>query len=209
MFLVRFFVILKLYSVVVFASLYANNYPYSAYEYATNGGSSSSGARGAADTNAYVKNQQHDVGNNVRSTEDTAKFYNKDNAVKGHDITQLKSGNSIDDTKRVTGENFETDKSHNRKHVKSGFRNTYNKDESGSNSSFFEDSDDRGEKLVYDKRHGTRGDAYDTTFRENLRDGSLRDRGDDRQGGHSVRGAQDQRHLIAQDQGMYLLYNLQ
>uniref|UniRef100_A0A1B0CUW0 Putative conserved secreted protein n=1 Tax=Lutzomyia longipalpis TaxID=7200 RepID=A0A1B0CUW0_LUTLO len=173
---------------------YANDFPYVSYGY-------EGGASGSADASGFVQNQLSDKGNNLKAAQDVSKFYNLENVSNGHNLAHEKQGASTDTLKHTTGEDFETDKKHNRKHVKSGFHNTYHKDESGSNSSYYEDSDDRGGKLVYDKRHGTKGDAHDSQYRENLRDGSLRDKYDDRYGGYDNRGTHDRHHLVAEDQG--------
>ncbi|XP_037030204.1 uncharacterized protein LOC119070025 [Bradysia coprophila] len=185
----------------VFGSYYANNYPYIGIESTNAGGIGSQDIRGAADSNVYVKNLAHDHGNNLYSGQEGAKFFNKENLAKGHDVAHQKNGATVDDHRHVVGQNVETDKSHNRKHIKSGFHNTYSKDESGSNSSYYEDSDDRGGQVKYDKLHGTKGDVHDAKYHEQLRDGSMRDKYDDRFGGYSTRGGQDRHHLVEQDQG--------
>lgn len=193
-------VFLKVINLAV-GSYYANNYPYIGVEELNVGSRLSSDSHGAADNNAYLQKKSHDHGNDVQASQHGVNFYDKDNISKGHDLTHIKNGASVDDHKHVVGQNLETDKSHNRKHIKSGFHNTYNKDESGSNSSFYEDSDDRGGKLVYDKSHGVTGDAHDQKYHEGVRDGQLRDRLDDRHGGYNSAGKQDRQHYLEQDQG--------
>lgn len=185
------------------ANFYANNYPYigATIDSAQAGSSVSSDSHGAADNSAFSAKKAHDRGNDVLSAQHGLQFYDKDNALKGHDIVRMKTGTSVDDHKHVIGQNVETDKSHNRKHIKSGFHNTYNKDESGTNSSFYEDSDDRGGKLAYDKSHGVTGDQSDRRYREGLRDGQMRDRLDDRFGAYDRRDAQDRQHYVEQDRG--------
>ncbi|KAJ8945064.1 hypothetical protein NQ318_005244, partial [Aromia moschata] len=46
---------------------------------------------------------------------------------------------------------------HKKGHHKSGFQNSYHKDEQGSNSSFFDDSEDLGDQYVYKTNKGTYG----------------------------------------------------
>ncbi|XP_059612798.1 uncharacterized protein LOC132259254 [Phlebotomus argentipes] len=173
---------------------YANDYPYVSYGF-------ENGAQGSTAASGFIQNQLSDKGNNLKAAQDVSQFHNLENISNGHNLNHEKQGSSSDTLKHTTGEDFETDKKHNRKHVKSGFHNTYHKDESGSNSSFYEDSDDRGGKLVYDKRHGTKGDAHDSQYREGLRDGSVRDKYDDRYGGYDNRGMHNRHHLLAEDQG--------
>uniref|UniRef100_A0A1B0DR89 Uncharacterized protein n=2 Tax=Phlebotomus papatasi TaxID=29031 RepID=A0A1B0DR89_PHLPP len=188
------FLALQLFGGVLTGLPYANDYPYVSYGY-------ENGAQGSSDASGFVQNTLSDNGNNLKAAQDVSKFYNLENISNGHTLNHEKQGVSSDSLKHTTGEDFETDKKHNRKHVKSGFHNSYHKDESGSNSSYYEDSDDRGGKLVYDKRHGTKGDAHDSQYREGLRDGSLRDKYDDRYGGYDNRGTHNRHHLLAEDQG--------
>lgn len=182
-------------------NLYANNYPYNGYESLNTEGSALTDSRGIADNSAFQNKQTNDRGNDVYAGQEGTQFHNKENVSKGHDLIHRKTAASIDDQQHVIGQNLETDKSHNRKHIKSGFHNTYNKDESGSNSSFYEDSDDRGGKLVYDKRHGITGDTHDMKYNEGIRDGLLKDRFDDRYVDYVARGNQDRQHYLAHDQG--------
>ncbi|GAB0096302.1 uncharacterized protein DMENIID0001_117930 [Sergentomyia squamirostris] len=189
------FLMIHLFGGIVFSGLpYANDYPYVSYGYENN-------AQGATDASGYVQNALSDKGNNIKAAQDISKFHNLENISNGHTLKHDKQGTSSDSLRHTTGEDFETDKKHNRQHVKSGFHNTYHKDESGSNSSYYEDSDDRGGKLVYDKRHGTKGDAHDSQYQEGLMDGSVRDKYDDRYGGYDNRGSRDRHHLLAEDQG--------
>lgn len=55
--------------------------------------------------------------------------------------------------------------------------------------------------MKYDKLHGTKGDNHDAKYYENVRDGSARDKLDDRFGGYTTRGGQDRHHVVEQDQG--------
>lgn len=177
---------------------YANNFPYKTYSIS---GTTGEDAEGRSDRSAFTKNQMTDRGNDLNSALDVSKYYNTENASKGHDLTQSKNGASTDLKKHTIGEDFETDKSHNRKQIKSGFRNSYHKDESGNNSSYYEDSDDHGGKLIYNKRHHHGGDVYDSKYNEGVRDGANRDRYDDRYGGYDTRGSRDREHYLAENQG--------
>lgn len=178
---------------------YANNYPYKSLDYSN----SASDITGNGDASRYLKNELTDHGNNLKSAQDNGKFYDSENVSKLHDLNHLQKGTSSDIQKHSTGENFENDNSHNRKHIKSGFKNSYHKDESGNNSSFYEDSDDRGEKTIYNKRLGARDDIKDKRFSEGVRDGAARDKYDDRRGGFYNKGVQDRQHLLAENQGKH------
>lgn len=48
---------------------------------------------------------------------------------------------------------------HKKGHHRSGFHNSYHKDESGSNSSFYDDGDDHGDEFIYKTHKGTYGDV--------------------------------------------------
>lgn len=176
---------------------YANNYPYKTIGFSN----AASEIAGNGDTNRFLKNELTDHGNNIKSAQDNGKFYDSENISKLHDLNHLNKGTSSDIQKHSTGENFENDNSHNRKHIKSGFKNSYHKDESGNNSSFYEDSDDRGEKTIYNKRLGARDDIKDNRFSEGVRDGAARDKYDDRRGGFLSKGTHDRQHLLAENQG--------
>lgn len=141
---------------------YANDFPYMKY------GFKSEGMISDTDGNRYLKNNLRDRDDRLKSSNDKALSYNLDSDQNEHNINQLKRGGSTDNLTHLQGENFENDKTHKRKHIKSGFQNSYHKDENGSRSSFYEDSDDTGGKVVYDKRHGTRGDNQENQFQEGL-----------------------------------------
>lgn len=177
---------------------YANNYPYKTIGYSN----SNSEIAGNGDANRFLKNELSDHGNNIKSAQDNGKFYDSENISKVHDLNHLQKGTSTDIQKHSNGENFENDNSHNRKQIKSGFKNSYHKDESGNNSSFYEDSDDRGEKTIYNKRLGARDDSKDNRFSEGVRDGAARDKYDDRRGGFYNKGSHDRQHLLAENQGI-------
>ncbi|KAF7285048.1 uncharacterized protein LOC143192607 [Rhynchophorus ferrugineus] len=55
--------------------------------------------------------------------------------------------------------NFGSKVAHKKGHHKSGFQNTYHKDESGSNSSYFDDGSDEGDESVNKRYRGSYGDA--------------------------------------------------
>lgn len=182
---------------------YANQYPYNeaTFEYSNLGGGSSLAADGADDLLDLFKNKAYEKGNNIIMSQDTVKFIDKDNVSKEHDVAHRKVGANVNDQRLTIGQNVEEDKSHNRKHIKSGFHNTYSRDEKGSNSSYYEDSDDHGGKLVYDKRHGVQGSNHDARYREGLRDGHARDKLDDRHGGFNDAKGRERQRLVEQNQG--------
>jgi hypothetical protein len=179
------------------AAPYANNFPYKKFAI------SNADAEADSDSGGYLKNQLSDHGNNLNAAADVGNFYSLDNNLNAHEMRNTKKGVSSDTLKHLAGENFENDKSHNRKNIKSGFSNSYHKDENGSKTSYYEDSDDHGGKKVYDKRDGLRGDDYISKLDEGYRNGAVRDKYDDRRGGHDTRGLRDQQHSLAEDQGEF------
>lgn len=178
---------------------YANDYPYQKYAY-----NQLESSQADADGTRYMKNNIHDKGGRLKSISNSGLYYNLDSDVNKHDLQQTKQGSSTDKLTHDQGEDFETDKSHKRKHVKSGFQNSYHKDENGSKSSYYEDSDDTGGKTVYDKRHGTRGDQQDQVYTEGLKNGVSRDKYDDRRSGYDNRDLQDRHQTYVEDQGKNL-----
>lgn len=199
--IVEILVFLKVLNVVFGNFYYAQNYPYNGYETLVRGGSSLLNLHDQIDNSAYGKSLLNNQGNSLYSGMGSVNFLNKDNSLRGHDVAHHKTGTAINHSKQVIGQNLESDVSHKRKHVKSGFHNTYSKDESGSNSSFYEDSDDRGEKNVYDKRHGAAGEAQNNNYKQGLRDGHVLDQRDDRYSGFNEQGNHGVRHYGEQDHG--------
>jgi hypothetical protein len=176
---------------------YANDYSYDKY------GFKREDAIGDSNESRYLKNNLRDRDGRLKANTDSGVSYNLDSNRNHHDTNQKKQGTSTDQLTHVQGENFETDKSHKRKHVKSGFTNSYHKDENGSRSSFYEDDDDAGGKTVFDKRHGTRGDNQEVQFSEGQRNGISRDRYDDRKSGYDNQDLVDQHRYRAEDMGMF------
>ena len=174
---------------------YANEYPYQKY------GFNHESSLSDSDGTRYMKNNLRDQGGKLKANTDTGLTYNLDSNTNKHDLHQTKRGGSTDNLTHTQGEDFETDKSHKRKHIKSGFQNSYHKDENGSRSSFYEDSDDTGGKVVYDKRHGTTGDQADTQFTEGLKSGVSRDKYDDRKSGYDNRDLIDRHQSYIDNQG--------
>lgn len=113
---------------------YANEYPYQKY------GFKLEGSRSESDGSRFMKNNLRDRDDRLKHNLDTGLSYNLDSNKNEQDLNQVKRGGSTDNLTHVQGENFETDKSHKRKHIKSGFHNSYHKDENGSRSSYYEDS---------------------------------------------------------------------
>ncbi|KAL7029408.1 hypothetical protein ACKWTF_006231 [Chironomus riparius] len=178
-----------------FTQPYANDYPYKKYAYQIEG------SAGGSDGSRYYKNNLRDRDGRLKANADIGSSFNLDADKNEHDLNQLKRGGSTDNLTHVQGEDFETDKSHKRKHIKSGFQNSYHKDENGSRTSYYEDSDDTGGKVIYDKRHGQRGDNQESQFNEGLRNGVTRDRYDDRKIGFDNRDLQDQHRYLQEDNG--------
>lgn len=174
---------------------YANDYPYQKY------GFNHEGSQSDTDTSRYLKNNLRDQGGHKKVNSDTGLTYHLDSDKNYKDFSQNKRGESTDNLTHVQGEDFETDKSHKRKHVKSGFQNSYHKDENGSRSSFYEDSDDKGGKVIYDKKHGTRGDQLDSQYNEGLKNGISRDKYDDRRTGFDNSDLVDRHQSYVEDQG--------
>lgn len=174
---------------------YANDYPYQKYAF------NHENSQADTDGTRYMKNKLRDEGGRLKANLDSGLTYHLDSNKNDHNLHQIKSGGSTDNLTHVQGEDFETDKSHKRKHIKSGFQNSYHKDENGSRSSYYEDSDDTGGKTVYDKRHGTRGDQADTQFQEGLKNGVTRDKYDDRKTGFNNRDTADRQQSYIEDQG--------
>lgn len=177
------------------AQPYANDYPYQKY------GFNRENQQSDTDTSRYVKNNLRDEGGRLKANTDRGLVYNLDSNTNNHDVQQTKRGGSTDNLTHIQGEDFETDKSHKRKHIKSGFQNSYHKDENGSKSSFYEDSDDTGGKTVYDKKHGTRGDQQEQDYKEGLKNGVTKDKYDDRRTGFDSRDHQDREQSYVDNQG--------
>ncbi|XP_055618083.1 uncharacterized protein LOC129763234 [Toxorhynchites rutilus septentrionalis] len=184
---------------------YANNYPYSTavvLESSVSKGASSKGAaEGGKDLRNFNSDHSFDAGESINSAADAARYHTLDNQLNSHRIADAARGGSMDKVKLSTGENYEADKSHNRKYVKSGFTNSYHKDENGSKSSYYEDSDDRGGKQVFDNRQNMKNDYNDHLYNKELKNNQLRDWQDDRFGGVEQRGVRDFHRQSAADRG--------
>lgn len=178
-----------------FSQPYANDYPHQKY------GFNHESSQADNDESRYTKNKLRDQGGRLKANTDTGLTYNLDSNTSKHDLQQTKRGGTTDNLTHVQGEDYETDRNHKRKHIKSGFTNSYHKDENGSRSSFYEDSDDKGGKTVYDKKHGTRGDNQDSQYTEGLRNGVSRDKYDDRKTGFDNHDHQDHHRAYIEDQG--------
>lgn len=184
---------------------YANRFPYDN----DNSGHSFQGkavedrSHGAAggEHRIFSNNKHLDKATDVKAAQDFGKYSQFENNSNNHEFDEIKNSNNIDLNKHSIGEDFENDKSHNRKHIKSGFRNTYHKDESGSNSSFYEDSDDRGGRVTYDKKFGTKNNENDAKYHEGKRSGANSEKHDGRQGGYESNDSNRKYHLVNKEQG--------
>ncbi|XP_058827812.1 uncharacterized protein LOC131687736 [Topomyia yanbarensis] len=190
---------------LVSAYPYANSYPYSTAIVTetklVKGGSGKTTSQGGKDLRDFNRDHVFDEGGKINSAADAVRYHALDNQLNGHRITDSSKGGSVDKVKQLAGENFEMDKSHNRKQVKSGFSNSYHKDENGSKTSYYEDSDDRGGKQVFDNRQNLRNNYNDQLYGKELRNDHLRDRYDDRYGGTELRGIRDYHHQTTADRG--------
>jgi hypothetical protein len=196
--------VLFLVDFVVGQGPYANDFPYGKYGFEsgfTTAGSQVDSNAGQ-DISGFLKNRMRVGDGNLKAIADQGRSFDLQNAQNGHELAQSKKGATVDNLTHVQGEDFETDKSHKRKHVKSGFQNSYHKEENGSKSSWYEDSDDKGGKVIYDKRHGTRGDQHDAVYREGARAGLVKDKYDDRAANFDNRDMYDRQQDFAQDHGL-------
>lgn len=148
---------------------YASNYPYDSGSRIYTG-QHRIALNANQDTNAMTKNYLHNNSQFVSNGEELLDSIRKDNDRRGHNSQQAQVDVQHKNDHRIRGENLESDKSHNRQFLKTGFHHVYNKDESGSNSSYHEDSDDRGENTVYDKRHGGMGELHDRKHQSGLQE---------------------------------------
>lgn len=152
------------------SNYYASNYPYDYSDSSAYSQQSQNGIKVNAneDTKAMTKNHYHNNSQFLSNGEEFLDNLSKDMGHRGHNLQQANVDVQHKNDHRIHGENLETDKSHNRNFLKTGFHHVYNKDESGSNSSYYEDSDDRGENVVYDKQHGSMGDLHDRKYQSGL-----------------------------------------
>ena len=204
---------------IAYAYPYADDFPYQVHgrPIATvSGGSSSAGVKklvagssqdargeGGSDARDHRKEHAFDEAGSIGSASDAVRYHQLDNQLDGHRVVDASKGSTVDKVKHLAGENFEADKSHNRKHIKSGFSNSYHKDESGSKSSYYEDSDDHGGKQVYDNRHNLRNDYADKLYSQDRRNDYLRDHYDDRASGSELLGGHQYRRVGALDRGKW------
>ncbi|XP_043515067.1 stress protein DDR48-like isoform X2 [Frieseomelitta varia] len=103
---------------------------------------------------------------------DEKRYGNQDTARKGHDKGRHSSGESevVDHEKNA----FEQHGSgyYKKGHHRTGFSNNYHKDESGNNSSFYEDSDNEGGHRSSGNTDGYYGQKLQNSFRDGSRDAS-------------------------------------
>lgn len=107
------------------AQPYANDYPYQKY------GFNRDHTEADTDGMRYMKNKLRDQDGRLKANLDRGLVYHLDSTKNHQDLNQIKRGSSTDNLTHTQGEDFETDKTHKRKHVKSGFTNSYHKDENG------------------------------------------------------------------------------
>ncbi|KAL9695759.1 hypothetical protein quinque_015044 [Culex quinquefasciatus] len=195
---------------VIVAYPYANGYPYSSSPVlaavvgtkVTVGGSAKGVTGGVKDLRDFHRDHVFEGGDKINSAADAVRYHALDNVVNGHRMADSSKGGSVDKVKHLAGENFEADKSHNRKQIKSGFSNSYHKDEKRQQRvRTTRTPDDRGGKQVYDNRHNLRNNYNDHLYNKELRNDQLRDRYDDRFGGVDLRGRGDLHHQAASDRG--------
>ncbi|XP_035788666.1 uncharacterized protein LOC118464964 [Anopheles albimanus] len=160
-----------------------------------------SGIESASNTRDNRKDEAFGETGSINSAKDAVRYHQLDNHLDGHRLLDASKGSTVDKMKHLSGENFETDKSHNRKYIKSGFSNSYHKDENGSKSSYYEDSDDRGGKQVYDNRHNFRNDHLDKLYNQERRNDYLRDHYDDKRGGTDAQDTHNFHRAAALNRG--------
>ncbi|XP_053677897.1 uncharacterized protein LOC128728302 [Anopheles nili] len=167
------------------------------------GGASKGAASGDSSNDArnHRKEYAFNEAGSIGSASDAVRFHKLDNQLNGHRVLDASKGSTVDKLNHLAGENFEADKSHNRKHIKSGFSNSYHKDESGSKSSFYEDSDDHGGKQVYDNRHNLHNGYGDKLYTQDRRNEYLRDHYNDRASGSDLHDGHNHLRAGALDRG--------
>lgn len=85
--------------------------------------------------------------------------YAEENANKNHHLDESDyAGEKFHDQGGGTVVDLGNQVAHKKGHHRSGFHNSYHKDESGSNSSFYDDGDDVGDQRVFKTHKGTYGD---------------------------------------------------
>ncbi|KAK9704346.1 protein of unknown function (DUF4779) [Popillia japonica] len=136
----------------------------------------------AQDSGQYVQeladNKQHLEENN----------YNRENF-------QKLGGGSVENVGKQAG--------HKKGHHKSGFKNSYHKEESGSKSSYYDDSDDQGGEYFLNSKQGAYTDDNASVQRGSSSDGSKYVKDDSR------RGAYDNQGLYHKDFGTNQNYDQQ
>lgn len=181
---------------------YASNYPYG---YNSNGKQIRNDITVNSNANDDIsESRDNRFDNNGKFLSNQEEFFdssNTGNDRRGHDLEHKKLDIEKNNEHRIRGENLESDKSHNRNYVKSGFHHVYNKDESGSNSTYYEDSGDRGENTVYDKRHGAKGNVHDRKYQEGLRDDEYSRNDKNNYKKYAAVGDNNNRYLQAQNYG--------
>lgn len=116
--------------------------------------------------------------------------YAEEHADKKHHLEEGDyNGEKFHDLGGGTIADFGAKVGHKKGHHKSGFHNTYHKDESGSNTSYYDDGADHGDQNVYHTRKGTYGDVGRESSHGSHLDGSEYAKGGDRYGGYNNGGA--------------------
>lgn len=133
---------------------------------------------------SYANNQGYDKlnqGKFVKAEEegsylqkDADKNIKQDQGYYTNENFQQNGGGSVLDSEKKTG--------HKKGHHKSGFHNTYHKDESGSNSSYFDDANDEGGDYQYDGKRNHYGNNGQQKQQGSFSDGSHHEKDNSREG---------------------------
>lgn len=112
--------------------------------------------------------------------------YAEEHADKKHHVDEGGyDGEKFHDLGGGTVADFGSKVGHKKGHHKSGFHNSYHKDESGSNTSYYDDGEDHGDENVYHTRKGIYGDVGRESNHGSHLDGSEYAKGEGRHGGYN------------------------
>lgn len=148
------------------------------------------GAAGESGVTSHVNNQgfeKLDQGNFVKSA-DEGDYLHKDAAKNVNQNQGYYNNENFQQNGEGLVEDSEKKKDHKKGHHKSGFHNTYHKDESGSNSSYFDDSNDEGGDYQYNGKRGDYGNFQNNKQQGSYADGTHYEKDDSKQGTYKQEG---------------------
>lgn len=135
------------------------------------------------------------------SAQDSGKF-SHENADKKQDFDKSEfSDGNFQNQQGESLENVNNKQAHKKGHHKSGYHNSYHKDESGSNSSYYDDSDDEGNQNTHDARRGNYGGESSENTKGSHLDEKYNANQDSKQGEYNKGGS------FVKDSGDNLNYN--